>query len=71
MAHALHPIKRLTNGEIAVEQHDIGNYTISYNPDDNRFHISQRKDIISIATFAGNPKGYANALYYIREQNKF
>jgi len=60
-------MKRLQNGEPKVSQHRIGNLILSYNPDDNRFHVS-KPDYETIATFANNSKGYANALYWIRKK---
>jgi len=65
-----YPIQRHPNGKISVNQHIINSLEISYNPDDNRFHVSKEKDLASIRTFANNKKGYANALYWMRKQER-
>jgi len=62
------PLKRHENNLIAVEQYIIGKHEISYNPDDNRFHVSLVDNICSVATFACNAKGWDNALYFVRRK---
>ena len=70
MTISMFPIQKHENGLISVLQHKIKDYVLSYNPDDNRFHISKQNDYTSIATFASNKKGYANATYWIKARVK-
>lgn len=62
------PMQKDQNDQPMIDQHTIGKYIISYNPDDNRFHVSTIDNIYSIATFANNKAGYANMLYWIRKR---
>lgn len=46
---------------VAVDQGTVGKFTLSYNPDDKRFYVHNKKDDV-VATFAER----RNAVYYAR-----
>ena len=60
-------LKRHDNGLIAVDQHEFGFINVSYNPDDDRFYVSTFEHD-TLATFANNARGFANAVYYARRK---
>ena len=62
---------RHNNGLIAVRQHPVAGFPISYNPDDSRFYLHDTdEDETTIATFAGDRKGFHNVRFYARQVAK-
>jgi len=70
MRKTRYSVNRLENGLLDVEQDCIGRYQITYNPDDNRFHVNVIGTYCSIATFAGNQKGYWNVVAWVKQRIK-
>jgi hypothetical protein len=65
-----HPLLRHPNGRIQVDQGREGSLFLSFNPDDERFYVSRDESTAeTIATFAGNPKGWANAIQFARRKS--
>lgn len=58
-------IVRYENGLIAVEQCTVNGWTITYNPDDNRFWATDGDDIMG-HTFKADEKGMNNATYWCK-----
>ena len=64
-------IRKNERGDITVDQHIIGKYIVTYNPDDERFYVNKLNDDGSIdwncvKTF----KRYRNAIYCVRKINE-
>lgn len=63
-------MKRATSGEPTVVQHTLANnYSVTFNPDWNRFCVHEPNDPCVLATFKGDSKGFTNAIYYARRAN--
>lgn len=60
-----HYMKTESNGEPSVFQTVINGFELSWNPDDNRFHITKQGEKISVATFNRN-SGWKNAVNYAK-----
>lgn len=55
---------------VSVSQLPVNGFDISYNPDDKRFYVCDKNahgDLETVATFAGDDKGLANAREYARK----
>lgn len=51
-----------------VNQGKENNLFISFNPDDSRFYVSKNENGTNVlGTFAGNQKGFANAIQFARK----
>ena len=63
-------IKPLThpNGNLAVEQFQVGPIEVTYNPDDNRFYIQRQGEHKALHTYANTPKGWSNAITVARSE---
>jgi hypothetical protein len=70
MNHKPIRIKYTSRGLIAVMQCAVHRATITYNPDDERFYVDDSNDNTR-ATFAGNAKGFQNAIQYARCMEQF
>ena len=56
-----HKLQRISNGEPDVDQGCINGYELSFNPDDNRFYVTD-SDGGTVATF----KEFRNAVQWSR-----
>lgn len=59
-----HKLRRLPSGEPATEQGQIGEWQLSFNPDDGRFYTERHGTVH--ATFAR----LANAVTYVRKHTQ-
>jgi len=67
MAFEAISIKYNKHGEPRVTQCTVGDWDLTYNPDYDRFFVSERAgDHLTFATFKGTEKGWSNALYWAR-----
>ncbi len=70
-AHMRGPVwQRHANGLTAIYQLPIGDYDISYNPDDDRFYVTRRDDETTMGTFMANDHGLDNARQLARRLMK-
>lgn len=62
---------RICNGTIDLDvyQGNVNGFEISFNPDDRRFYVCDHNeygDEETRATFAGDAKGWANAVFWAK-----
>ena len=51
--------------EPSICQDDVYGFSISWNPDDNRFYITNQHSI-TVRTFKGNTKGFSNLVWWCK-----
>jgi hypothetical protein len=62
MSHGIYLIRSVTTSEPRVDQGYVNGWFMSYNPDDNRFYVSQHPNSDHARTF----REWRNAVRYAR-----
>ena len=60
------PLK-MNGAEPAVYQGELNGFTLTWNPDDNRYYVQAGE--ITRASFAGDKRGWSNAKQYALTHN--
>lgn len=66
-------LKTRSDGSPCVEQGRWGQVEVSFNPDDERFYVTapdRDGDDETLATFAGNQKGFENAKQFAKRKHR-
>ena len=65
-------VRKTANGEYAVDQGDMYGFSVSYNPDDDRFYLhgpDGQDGSHVIARYESKSRGWANLLQFARRKS--